>query len=118
MQAVLKNLPYPVFSNNPWHDWGWFKEEPLSEELAADAIEPSPEPDDLAPLVRSILTGLPELEHAVLTRLFGLDGCTYTLREISQELNLPMERVRRIEEKALRRLRQPYVSRRLCGYLI
>jgi len=49
---------------------------------------------------------------------FGLDdGRRYTLDEVGQQFGVTRERVRQIENKALRKLRHPRYSRRLREYI-
>lgn len=69
----------------------------LNEEMIADTSL-HPEPASCIQLPAS----MPQQECAVLRLLYD-QQCT--LREISEKMNLPRERVRQIKEKALRRLR-------------
>jgi len=80
----------------------------------------SPSPGEFA--LRSIarehlndaLDGLTDREALVIRRRFGLDdGCPQTLEEIAQAIGLTRERVRQIEQKSLRKLKQPQASRPL-----
>jgi RNA polymerase sigma factor (sigma-70 family) len=65
--------------------------------------------------VREALRSLSERERMVLVLRFGLmDGRERTLAEVSKELGVTRERVRQIEGKALRKLRQP-ARRRLLS---
>jgi RNA polymerase sigma factor (sigma-70 family) len=58
--------------------------------------------------VREALRSLSDRERQVLVLRFGLvDGRERTLAEVSKELGVTRERVRQIEGKALRKLRQP-----------
>jgi RNA polymerase primary sigma factor len=41
----------------------------------------------------------------------------WTLDEVGQEFGLTRERIRQIEAKSLRKLRQPAISRKLKDYL-
>jgi len=57
-------------------------------------------------LAREVLATLSEREQAILTLRFGLeDGNQKTLEEIGEHFNLTRERIRQIQEQALRTLR-------------
>lgn len=65
-----------------------------------------------------VLSTLTEREQKVLRLRFGLDdGQSRTLEEVGREFNVTRERIRQIEAKALRKLRQPSRSRKLRDYL-
>ena len=65
-----------------------------------------------------VLGTLTEREQKVLRLRFGLDdGRARTLEEVGKEFNVPRERIRQIEAKALRKLRHPSRSRKLKDYL-
>ncbi len=68
--------------------------------------------------LEEVLGTLTEREQKVLTLRFGLeDGRARTLEEVGKEFNVTRERIRQIEEKALRKLRHPSRSRKLKDYL-
>jgi RNA polymerase primary sigma factor len=66
----------------------------------------------------NILKTLSRREERVIRLRFGI-GCAraYTLEEIGQELDLTRERIRQIEDKALRQLRSPEKERLLRALL-
>ena len=65
-----------------------------------------------------VLSSLTAREEKVLRLRFGLeDGRPRTLEEVGREFNVTRERIRQIEAKALRKLRQPSRSRKLRDYL-
>ncbi len=65
-----------------------------------------------------VLATLTERERQVLRLRFGLDdGRARTLEEVGREFHVTRERIRQIEAKALRKLRQPSRSRKLRDYL-
>ena len=67
--------------------------------------------------VNAVLKTLTEKQANVIRLRFGFDGSKgKTLEEIGQEYGLSRERIRQIEEKALRRLRHSSRSRRLRDY--
>jgi len=68
--------------------------------------------------IEEILGTLSEREATILRLRFGLaDGRSYTLEEVGQAFGLTRERIRQIEDRALRRLRHPRRSRHLRDYL-
>ena len=65
-----------------------------------------------------VLDTLTAREQQVLRLRFGLDdGSARTLEEVGKVFNVTRERIRQIEAKALRKLRQPSRSRKLKDYL-
>ena len=65
-----------------------------------------------------VLGTLTEREQKVLKLRFGLeDGRARTLEEVGKEFDVPRERIRQIEAKALRKLRHPTRSKKLKDYL-
>lgn len=68
--------------------------------------------------VHHVLTALNERERQVLELRFGLiDGKDHTLEEVSRYFNVTRERIRQIEAKALRKLRNPTKSKQLKDFL-
>lgn len=68
--------------------------------------------------IRQVLGALPERERKVIELRFGLDnGSSRTLEEVSAELGITRERVRQIEMKALKILRNPENRAKLRDYL-
>ncbi|MBR6900434.1 MAG: RNA polymerase sigma factor RpoD [Synergistaceae bacterium] len=102
-------------------------ETPIGEEedsQLGDFIEDHdlPSPDEAAAghllheQIEEMLDTLSEREREVLHYRFGLeDGHSYTLEEVGKKFNVTRERIRQIEAKALRKLRQP--SKKLKDYL-
>ena len=57
-------------------------------------------------------------ERKVIRLRFGLeDGRAHTLEEVGREFNVTRERIRQIEAKALRRLKNPNIGKKLKDYL-
>jgi RNA polymerase primary sigma factor len=65
----------------------------------------------------SLLKTLTPREERVIKMRFGLDGSEHTLGEIGQLFAVTRERIRQIEAKALRKLRQPSRSGKLRVFL-
>lgn len=67
--------------------------------------------------IDTVLDTLPCREARILKLRFGLeDGKFYTLEEVGKKFGLTRERIRQLETKALRRLRQPQKSQQLRDY--
>lgn len=68
--------------------------------------------------INAALQGLTEREEKVLRLRFGLlDGRTRTLEEVGKEFNVTRERIRQIEAKALRKLKNPNRCKRLRDFV-
>jgi RNA polymerase primary sigma factor len=104
-------------------------EQPVGEEedsefgsLIEDETEPSPSQTVIETLLRDkveqVLSTLTPREQRIIRLRFGLvNGKSYTLEEVGQKFGLTRERIRQIENRALRRLRHPLRSRELRDYL-
>jgi len=94
---------------------------PAEELVLSD--EPSPEDyvnlqNFYTELNKQMLAKLTDREIKILTLRFGLDGYdNLTLAEVGTVLDLSLERVRQLEAKALRKLRQSSTRRNLHDYL-
>lgn len=83
----------------------------LSPEEIADAVQ-------LRMAIEKALDKLPPREQAVLKMRFGFtDGKAHTLEEVGAAYGVTRERVRQIETKALRKLRNPLVVKLLKEFL-
>ena len=68
--------------------------------------------------INLVLQSLTEREEKVLRLRFGLDdGRTRTLEEVGKEFDVTRERIRQIESKALRKLKNPAKYKRLKEFL-
>jgi RNA polymerase primary sigma factor len=68
--------------------------------------------------IDEILSGLTDRERKVLELRFGLkDGVSRTLEEVGHEFRVTRERIRQIEAKALKRLKNDDIAQALRDYL-
>jgi RNA polymerase primary sigma factor len=87
-----------------------------------DKVIPSP-PDTIIQInlrekIEEALKNHTHREAKILRMRFGLgDGNEHTLEEVGQQFNVTRERIRQIEEKALRKLRQPCSGRKLKSFI-
>ncbi len=71
----------------------------------------------LAEALKEILETLTEREADVLRMRFGMyDGRTHTLEEVGQIFGVTRERIRQIENKAIRKLRHPSRAKRIKDF--
>ncbi len=92
------------------------------EERVKDELSPSVEyqiiKSSIQQQIREMLGELDEKEALVLKLRFGLDDDRpRTLQEIGDSLSLTRERIRQIEQKAMRRLARSHRLQQLRGYL-
>jgi RNA polymerase primary sigma factor len=67
--------------------------------------------------LNEILDDLTPREQKIIKIRFGLeDGVTHTLEEVGQEFGVTRERIRQIEAKALEKIREHQISKRLKDY--
>jgi RNA polymerase primary sigma factor len=101
---------------------------PIGKDGESTYAEFIPESDEVSPeaiVLRSslreelflLLDKLKERERTILLLRFGfVDGKARTLEEIANNFNVTRERVRQIQEKALRKLRHPSMSKYLRDF--
>ena len=71
----------------------------------------------LAEALKEILDTLTEREADVLRMRFGMyDGRTHTLEEVGQQFGVTRERIRQIENKAIRKLRHPSRAKKIKDF--
>ena len=71
----------------------------------------------LAEALKEILETLTEREADVLRMRFGMhDGRTHTLEEVGQTFGVTRERIRQIENKAIRKLRHPSRAKKIRDF--
>ena len=104
-------------------------ETPIGEEddsnlgdFVADSNAVTPEGNVESVMLRehidALLGDLKERERQVIVLRFGLeDGHPRTLEEVGKEFNVTRERIRQIEAKVLRKLRNPVRSKRIRDFL-
>ena len=104
-------------------------ETPIGEEddsnlgdFVADSNAVTPEGNVESVMLRehidTLLEDLKERERQVIVLRFGLeDGHPRTLEEVGKEFNVTRERIRQIEAKALRKLRNPVRSKRIRDFM-
>lgn len=118
LDEILKALKDPVSLETPVGK----EEDAKISDFIEDASVLRPDNQVASELLRKdlneALEGLNERERDLITLRFGLeDGKQRSLDEISDLFQIPRERVKQIEFKALRKLRHPIRSTKLKDYL-
>jgi RNA polymerase primary sigma factor len=118
VQQVLKMVKEPISLETPI---GNEEATPLGD-LIEDQLAPSPIEaaiqGNLAEHTRKVLATLTPREEQILLMRFGIGQKTdYTLEEVGKQFAVTRERIRQIEAKALRKLRQTGRARNLEGFI-
>ena len=88
------------------------------EDRRAKSMDEAAMDENLKRDIDTILSTLPQREASILQDRFGLHGSSpKSLEEIGSEYRLTKERIRQIEQKALRKLRHSPTGARLRAYL-
>jgi RNA polymerase primary sigma factor len=118
VQQALKLVKEPLSLETPLGD----EEESTLGDFVEDELAPSPVEaalrGNLAELMYKVLATLTPREEQILRMRFGIGLKTdCTLEEVGQLFAVTRERIRQIEAKALRKLRQTGRSRKLEGFV-
>jgi RNA polymerase primary sigma factor len=117
VQEIIKISQYPTSLSTPVGD--------DNSNTIADFIpdEDNPRPSDIASRdylkkqIQEVLMTLSDRERKVIELRFGLqDGVARTLEEVGREFKVTRERIRQIESKALKKLKNKEVEKLLTDY--
>jgi RNA polymerase sigma factor (sigma-70 family) len=118
VQKALKIVKEPISLETPIGD----EEESSLGDFVEDKLAPSPVEaairGNFGEQTRKVLATLTPREEQILRMRFGIGQKTdYTLEEVGKQFAVTRERIRQIEAKALRKLRQTAHSRNLGGFV-
>ncbi len=112
VQQVLTLAAQPISLETPIGEDEQRLGDFIEDEKAASPMEECSD-RELAEVTRSLLSSLQPREEKILRLRFGIDGQpAETLEKIGKTFNVSKERIRQIEKKALRKLRNP--NRQAC----
>jgi RNA polymerase primary sigma factor len=112
VQMVLTIAAQPISLETPVGEDEQRLGDFIEDERAASPVEECSD-RELAEVTRSLLSTLQPREEKILRLRFGLDGQpAETLEKIGKTFRVSKERIRQIEKKALRKLRNP--NRQAC----
>jgi RNA polymerase primary sigma factor len=112
MNAYPASLDLPVGSDEDVH-FGDLLSDRMTEEPAAGAGQQM-----LRGRIGKLLATLSYREREIIKLRFGLgDGYNYTLEEVARIFRVTRERIRQIEDRAIRKLQDPSRSAELVGFL-
>ena len=118
VQKVLKIVKEPISLETPIGD----EEESSLGDFVEDELAPSPLEaaiqGNLGEQTRKVLATLTPREEQILRMRFGIgQKSDFTLEEVGKQFAVTRERIRQIEAKALRKLRQTTRARNLEGFV-
>jgi len=117
VRKIIKIAQEPISLETPIGE----EEDSHLGDFIEDKVLPSPPETvihiNLREQIEGALKTLTEREAKVLKMRFGLgDGNEHTLEEVGQQFKVTRERIRKIEAKALRKLKHPSRSRKLKSF--
>ncbi len=118
VQKILKSIKKPVSLETPIGE----EEDSRLGDLIEDKEVISPQEaainSNMAKQVQKVLSTLTEREEKILRMRFGIEEKkNHTLEEVGQDFDLSRERIRQIEEKALRKLKHSSRADKLRSFI-
>jgi RNA polymerase primary sigma factor len=118
VRRVFKIMQVPISLETPIGEEGNSHLSDLIEDRAVVSPAEAIINVDLKEQTAQVLRTLTPREEKIIKMRFGLeDGSEHTLEEVGRSFAVTRERIRQIEAKALRKLRQPSRSRKLKAFL-
>ncbi len=119
VRKVLKIFKEPLSTETPIGDEEDSRLGDFIEDVNIQSPSGSADFSGMREAIQEALGSLSPREEKVLRMRFGLQMNTdHTLEEVGKQFNVTRERIRQIEAKALRKLRQPARSEQLRTFLI
>ncbi|MDH5682786.1 MAG: RNA polymerase sigma factor RpoD/SigA [Spirochaetota bacterium] len=118
MRATRKYVSIDAPINNDKGD----KKTIFLEDVLLDTKSKMPEEEmlekQLKESINKTLATLSEKEQIIINYRFGLNGSeTLSLSEIGRKFNVTKERIRQIEKRAIKKLKQPFINQNLKAFM-
>ena len=118
VQKILKVSKKTISLETPIGE----EEDSRLEDFIEDKVSISPQDaaisSNLAKQTQTVLSTLDEREEKILRLRFGIgEKNDHTLEEVGQDFNVTRERIRQIEEKALKKLKHPSRAEKLKSFV-
>jgi RNA polymerase primary sigma factor len=118
VRRVFKIMQVPISLETPIGEEGNSHLSDLIEDRAVVSPAEAVIKVDMKEQTAQVLRTLTQREEKIMKMRFGLeDGSEHTLEEVGRSFAVTRERIRQIEAKAVRKLRQPSRSRKLKAFL-
>ena len=118
VRRVMKFAVQPISMETPIGDDGDAQLGDLIEDTSVTSTFDLASGESLREVMRDKLSDLTSREAKILRMRFGIDmNSDHTLEEVGRQFNVTRERIRQIEDKALRKLRHPSRTDHLRSFL-
>ncbi len=118
VRRVMKFAVQPISMETPIGDDGDAQLGDLIEDASVTSTFDLASDESLREVMRDKLSDLTSREAKILRMRFGIDmNSDHTLEEVGRQFNVTRERIRQIEDKALRKLRHPSRTDHLRSFL-
>jgi RNA polymerase primary sigma factor len=118
VQKILKNTKRPISLETPIGEEEDSRLEDLIEDKEAISPQEAAIHSNLAKQTQKVLSTLSKREERILRMRFGIgEKQDHTLEEVGQDFDVTRERIRQIEEKALRKLRHSSRAEKLRSFV-
>jgi RNA polymerase primary sigma factor len=118
VQEVFKIVKKPVSLETPIGEEGDSRLEDFIEDKEVISPQEAAISSNMAKQIQKVLSALDEREEKILRMRFGIgETHDHTLDEVGQYFELTRERIRQIEEKALRKLKHSSRASKLRSFI-
>jgi len=118
VQKILKIIKKPISLETPIGEEEGSRLEDFIEDKEVVSPQEAAISSNMGKQIQKVLSTLKKREEKILRMRFGIgEKHDYTLEEVGQDFNITRERVRQIEEKALRKLKHSSRAEKLKNFI-